>query len=250
MKPEKRKCRQTKIDLETYWQAQQIESALRDDGDGIIEELMTDSAVEWQDTEHDTPGHIPAEAKRILDQWMFDHRYYCYPSKVEKQQLSAQTKLSVQRISNWFVNSRRRSLPKLIESDGKNVSDFIITRKRNGKKAAGRSGGGNGAGDGAKAMPKKNKVVKKESPKVVTVFEPWHDLQPEPDAIEAEPETVDEVVAPVEPVTGYDEMTVHDAGGEEWQANHSECGKKRYTTGLIDDQTTNIKYLYILEETF
>lgn len=74
--------------------------------------------------------HMPSRAKRILENWMYDHRFYCYPSKTEKQMLSIETSLTVQKISNWFINSRRRLLPKMLEKEGRDSIDFTITRKK------------------------------------------------------------------------------------------------------------------------
>lgn len=62
---------------------------------------------------------IPSNAKAILEKWMYEHRLYCYPTKLEKQALSYDTGLSVQKISNWFINSRRRTLPKVLGTEGK-----------------------------------------------------------------------------------------------------------------------------------
>lgn len=75
-------------------------------------------------------SHIPTNAKEYLEKWMYDHRFYCYPTKAEKQQLALETNLSVQKVSNWFINSRRRMLPKLLETEGMNSIDFTICRKK------------------------------------------------------------------------------------------------------------------------
>lgn len=74
--------------------------------------------------------HMSMRAKRILENWMYDHRFYCYPSKMEKQMLSTETGLSLQKISNWFINSRRRLLPKMLQKEGRDSVDFTITRKK------------------------------------------------------------------------------------------------------------------------
>lgn len=77
-----------------------------------------------------TKLHMPSSAKRILENWMYDHRFYCYPSRTEKQMLAIETGLTVQKISNWFINSRRRLLPKMLEKEGQDSIDFTITRKK------------------------------------------------------------------------------------------------------------------------
>lgn len=74
--------------------------------------------------------YIPATAKSILEKWMYDHRLYCYPTKCEKQALAVETGLSVQKISNWFINSRRRMLPKMLVTEGKDPINFTISRKK------------------------------------------------------------------------------------------------------------------------
>lgn len=78
--------------------------------------------------------HLSVKAKNTLEAWMYNHRNYCYPTKLEKQMLAIETGLSVQKVSNWFINSRRRMLPKMLEKEGKNVADFTISRKK--KKAS------------------------------------------------------------------------------------------------------------------
>lgn len=75
-------------------------------------------------------SHIPPEARKILEQWMYDHRFYCYPMKDEKQVLALETGLSIEKVSNWFINSRRRLLPKMLENEGKSSDDFTISRKK------------------------------------------------------------------------------------------------------------------------
>lgn len=80
--------------------------------------------------ERQTPHeHINANARQILEKWMYDHRFYCYPNKTEKLYLAKETQLSMQKVSNWFINSRRRMLPKLLETEGKRPLDFMINRK-------------------------------------------------------------------------------------------------------------------------
>lgn len=221
MKPVKRKIKpKTDIESEVLLQANYLD----EDNGGTLKYSSSEG-----------PGHIPPEAKRILDEWMFNHRFYCYPSKSEKQQLSMATKLSVQRISNWFVNSRRRILPKLIENDGKNVSDFIITRKRQRPSMASHEEArgedpGNGtclnntdfeytlSGDRVLKRPKmvENDNVEPQMPLEASELERCGDEKPvEQPSLESE-----------------------SAGSI---ANIS-------TSGLIVDHTTNLKYLYILVE--
>lgn len=50
----------------------------------------------------------------ILKAWLIEHKHDAYPSYYEKQILSYLTDMSVQQVSNWFVNARRRMLPKFL----------------------------------------------------------------------------------------------------------------------------------------
>ncbi|XP_040855497.1 homeobox protein TGIF2LX [Ochotona curzoniae] len=63
-------------------------------------------------------GFLPGESVRILRQWLYDHRFAAYPSEAEKRMLSQQTNLSLHQVSNWFMNARRRILPKMLQQDG------------------------------------------------------------------------------------------------------------------------------------
>lgn len=92
----------------------------------------TEEMVDMRDTksEMNLKTHIPMNAKQILEKWMYDHRFYCYPTKIEKQQLALKTNLSVQKVTNWFINSRRRILPKLLETEGINPTSFTISRRK------------------------------------------------------------------------------------------------------------------------
>lgn len=92
----------------------------------------TEELVDMRDTktELSLKTHIPMNAKQILEKWMYDHRFYCYPTKIEKQQLALKTNLSVQKVTNWFINSRRRILPKLLETEGINPTSFTISRRK------------------------------------------------------------------------------------------------------------------------
>lgn len=92
----------------------------------------TEELVDVRDTkaELNIKTHIPINAKSILEKWMYDHRFYCYPTKIEKQQLAIKTNLSVQKVTNWFINSRRRILPKLLETEGINPTSFTISRRK------------------------------------------------------------------------------------------------------------------------
>ncbi|XP_062039050.1 homeobox protein TGIF2LX [Lepus europaeus] len=76
-----------------------------------------DPSMSWRN-KRKRKGYLPAESVRILRDWLYDHRFDAYPSEAEKQMLSGQTNLSLQQISNWFINARRHILPKMLVVDG------------------------------------------------------------------------------------------------------------------------------------
>lgn len=134
--PEKRKYTKRNFDQEAEFQIKILEQKAREDflinfsqfEDSMGKLVETAKLQRREDIE--TKVYIPAKAKSILEKWMYDHRLYCYPTKTEKQELAITTGLSVQKISNWFINSRRRMLPKMLETEGRNPINFTISRKK------------------------------------------------------------------------------------------------------------------------
>jgi len=61
-------------------------------------------------------GNLPKTATNLLKGWLFHHIFHPYPTEEEKGILSVQTGLSLNQISNWFINARRRILQPMIES--------------------------------------------------------------------------------------------------------------------------------------
>ena len=75
-------------------------------------------------------GNLPKESTDILRKWLFDNRFDPYPSEFEQKYLSQQTNLSTKQITNWFINERRRSLPKLIIKEGLDPTQILIKRRK------------------------------------------------------------------------------------------------------------------------
>lgn len=56
-------------------------------------------------------GNLPKQVTDILRAWFQDHLDHPYPTEEEKQMFIQQTGLTMNQISNWFINARRRHLP-------------------------------------------------------------------------------------------------------------------------------------------
>ncbi|KAF1968914.1 hypothetical protein BU23DRAFT_255444 [Bimuria novae-zelandiae CBS 107.79] len=54
-------------------------------------------------------GNLPKEATAVLKKWFQDHRESPYPTEDEKVQLMATCGLTLNQVSNWFINARRRA---------------------------------------------------------------------------------------------------------------------------------------------
>lgn len=63
-------------------------------------------------------GNLPKEVTEFLKRWLVEHKKHPYPSEKEKIDLARQTGLTVNQISNWFINARRRILQPMLESEG------------------------------------------------------------------------------------------------------------------------------------
>ncbi|KAL7270356.1 homeodomain superfamily [Rhizina undulata] len=60
-------------------------------------------------------GNLPKHVTDLLRSWLNDHLHHPYPTEDEKQMLMAQTGLTINQISNWFINARRRRLPSIAQ---------------------------------------------------------------------------------------------------------------------------------------
>jgi hypothetical protein len=61
-------------------------------------------------------GNLPKSVTAILKQWLIDHCRNPYPTEVEKTGLRDKTDLTLNQISNWFINARRRLLPQILDT--------------------------------------------------------------------------------------------------------------------------------------
>ncbi|KAI8883226.1 hypothetical protein K501DRAFT_323565 [Backusella circina FSU 941] len=62
-------------------------------------------------------GNLPKEVTEFLRRWLIQHKKHPYPAEKEKIDLARHTGLTVNQISNWFINARRRILQPMLESE-------------------------------------------------------------------------------------------------------------------------------------
>ncbi|EPQ26184.1 uncharacterized protein PFL1_06120 [Pseudozyma flocculosa PF-1] len=55
-------------------------------------------------------GKLPKPVTDLLKSWLLDHASHPYPTEDEKRSLCSMTGLTLQQVSNWFINARRRIL--------------------------------------------------------------------------------------------------------------------------------------------
>jgi len=67
-------------------------------------------------------GNLPKHVTALLKTWLYNHKKHPYPTEEEKHALAKETKLTLNQISNWFINARRRVLPPLLDGEYGNNS--------------------------------------------------------------------------------------------------------------------------------
>jgi hypothetical protein len=75
-------------------------------------------------------GNLPKIVTAILKQWLVDHSRHPYPTEDEKRALKQKTNLTLNQISNWFINARRRILPVILSSPPGENQSYSKGRKR------------------------------------------------------------------------------------------------------------------------
>ncbi|KAG0170177.1 hypothetical protein DFQ28_002242 [Apophysomyces sp. BC1034] len=62
-------------------------------------------------------GNLPKAVTAILRDWLAKHKKHPYPTEEEKIALARQTNLTLNQISNWFINARRRILQPMLDEE-------------------------------------------------------------------------------------------------------------------------------------
>ncbi|RUS20058.1 homeobox KN domain-containing protein, partial [Endogone sp. FLAS-F59071] len=62
-------------------------------------------------------GNLPKTVTIVLRDWLVQHKKHPYPTEDEKLALAKQTKLTMNQISNWFINARRRILQPMLNNE-------------------------------------------------------------------------------------------------------------------------------------
>lgn len=79
-------------------------------------------------------GNLPKPVTAILKSWLVENCTNPYPTEEEKNWLKQETGLTLNQISNWFINARRRILPMiLIKASAHLDKPLEHHRKRRGK---------------------------------------------------------------------------------------------------------------------
>ncbi|KAG0340164.1 hypothetical protein BG000_000542 [Podila horticola] len=87
-------------------------------------------------------GNLPKSVTSVLKNWLVQNAIHPYPTEDEKIKLAEATQLSLNQISNWFINARRRILqPILVEAAAAAVAgtdapmeNVLIVRKGKGSR--------------------------------------------------------------------------------------------------------------------
>ncbi|KAK3836024.1 MAG: hypothetical protein JOS17DRAFT_735862 [Linnemannia elongata] len=107
-------------------------------------------------------GNLPKSVTSVLKSWLVQNAIHPYPTEEEKMRLSEATQLSMNQISNWFINARRRILQPILHEAAAAavagtdapVENVLIVRKGKGSRmhvemegvVSGHPGGGGGGG--------------------------------------------------------------------------------------------------------
>mmetsp|Transcript_3638 Transcript_3638/g.4025 ORF Transcript_3638/g.4025 Transcript_3638/m.4025 type:complete len:219 (+) Transcript_3638:52-708(+) len=118
-----RACNTFKQNYLSYLDAEEVEWNNEINASGTVEKspLYQQFNVDFVPVAHKKRrGNLPKESTDVLKNWLIAHLDHPYPTETEKEDLCKQTKLTSNQISNWFINARRRQVPKLRAQDNNN----------------------------------------------------------------------------------------------------------------------------------
>ncbi|XP_068646418.1 uncharacterized protein [Aristolochia californica] len=88
---------------------------------------------------------LPERAVAVLRAWLFEHFLHPYPTDTDKHMLAAQTGLSRNQVSNWFINARVRVWKPMVEEihmlETKGSGEMDLNRVKIDGKAAAKEAG-------------------------------------------------------------------------------------------------------------
>ncbi|KAL0088060.1 Homeodomain-like protein [Phycomyces blakesleeanus] len=71
-------------------------------------------------------GNLPKAVTAILREWLARHKKHPYPTEEEKASLARETNLTLNQISNWFINARRRILQPMLDREEEEKHELDI----------------------------------------------------------------------------------------------------------------------------
>ncbi|KAI9481638.1 MAG: hypothetical protein EXX96DRAFT_220096 [Benjaminiella poitrasii] len=83
----------------------------------IIQPIASNHPHDTTATKKRRRGNLPKDVTEFLRKWLIQHKKHPYPAEKEKADLARHTGLTVNQISNWFINARRRILQPMLESE-------------------------------------------------------------------------------------------------------------------------------------
>eukprot|EP01134_Creolimax_fragrantissima_P007141 CFRG7141T1 len=105
--------------LNRYYQRLYLEEMVHAQERDLTQSLIEHAnchALRLHDLNDTSGGKEKPVANRILKCWLKEHSLHPYPSHQEKTRLCEETGQTMQQINYWFINARRRYLPKMKSS--------------------------------------------------------------------------------------------------------------------------------------
>lgn len=73
-----------------------------------------------------TNKRFPRDSTKVLKEWLFKNSNNPYPSEATKNELMAESGLTLLQLNNWFINARRRLLIKKRANGGRDKAEFKL----------------------------------------------------------------------------------------------------------------------------